>query len=186
MSYPSGFVHEFLKRLESSNDAGGAAPHSSNRDFPSPDCYDARNRELLVTNSQPESFQLGTGASIFTHFLIPAITSARHEVILVTCFWAPSTTLTALSEALTQVASHRRALIQDALSRGETVIPPLKVPYACRRGRFFKNCYTHNPATATSTRPRHGRRNSACPSPPCLKPAAFSCRSRVSSSSRSV
>jgi phosphatidylserine/phosphatidylglycerophosphate/cardiolipin synthase-like enzyme len=35
--------------------------------------------------------------------------------------------LAALCEALTHLASHRRALIQDAVSRGGTTIPPLKV-----------------------------------------------------------
>ncbi|KAK4149510.1 hypothetical protein C8A00DRAFT_37901 [Chaetomidium leptoderma] len=129
MSFPlSSLVGEFIKRLESQH-AAAPSPHSSHgdSDFPSYNIYDAADRELLVTNSRPESFQLGTGASIFTDSLIPAIASARHEVILVTCFWAPSTTLTALCDALTKLAAHRRALIQDALSRGATAIPPLEI-----------------------------------------------------------
>ena len=80
-----------------------------------------------MTRSQPKSFELGTGASIFTHSLIPAITSARSEVILVTCFWAPSDTITALHDALTVLAHHRRTLIRDALSREEPTVPPLRI-----------------------------------------------------------
>ena len=123
MNSPPSFVHEFLRRLETT-------PPFSNRDsrdFQSYDLRDASERELLVTNSRPECFYLGTGASIFTDCLIPAITSARHEVILVTCFWAPSKTLTALCDALTKLAAHRRVLIQDGLARGTTTIPPLRV-----------------------------------------------------------
>lgn len=54
-----------------------------------------------------ESFTLGTGASIYTQTLLPAILSAEHEIILVTCFWARSKTLTALSRALEQLAQRR-------------------------------------------------------------------------------
>jgi phosphatidylserine/phosphatidylglycerophosphate/cardiolipin synthase-like enzyme len=59
--------------------------------------------------------------------LIPAIVSARHQVIFVTCFWAPSKTLTALCDALLKLAAHRQAAIQDALNRGTSSIPPLEV-----------------------------------------------------------
>lgn len=54
-----------------------------------------------------ETFTLGTGASIYTQRLLPAILSAQHEIILVTCFWARSKTLTALSNALEQLARQR-------------------------------------------------------------------------------
>jgi phosphatidylserine/phosphatidylglycerophosphate/cardiolipin synthase-like enzyme len=54
-----------------------------------------------------ETFTLGTGASIYTQRLLPAILLAQHEIILVTCFWAPSKTLTALSNALEQLARKR-------------------------------------------------------------------------------
>ncbi|KAI3391489.1 hypothetical protein diail_7216 [Diaporthe ilicicola] len=56
-----------------------------------------------------EAFTLGTGASIYTQRLLPAVFSAQHEIILVTCFWAPSKTLTALSDALVQLARQREA-----------------------------------------------------------------------------
>ncbi|KAK4038876.1 hypothetical protein C8A01DRAFT_37201 [Parachaetomium inaequale] len=122
MSYSPTFAHEFIRRLASSHPTG-----SHTRDFPTYNFHDASDQELLATSSRPDSFHLGTGASIFTNCLLPAITSARHEVIVVTCFWAPSKTLTALCDALTKLAAHRRVLIQGALSRGSTVIPPLTV-----------------------------------------------------------
>lgn len=56
-----------------------------------------------------ETFTLGTGASIYTQKLLPAVLVAQHEIILVTCFWAPSKTLTALSDTLKQLARHREA-----------------------------------------------------------------------------
>lgn len=56
-----------------------------------------------------ETFTLGTGASIYTQRLLPAILLAQHEIILVTCFWAPSKTLTALSNALQQLARQRES-----------------------------------------------------------------------------
>ncbi|KUI64020.1 hypothetical protein VM1G_10791 [Cytospora mali] len=56
-----------------------------------------------------ESFTVGTGASIYTQKLLPAILTARHEIILVTCFWAPSKTLTALCDALQHLARQRQA-----------------------------------------------------------------------------
>ncbi|KAK7735657.1 hypothetical protein SLS53_007398 [Cytospora paraplurivora] len=54
-----------------------------------------------------ESFTIGTGASIYTQKLLPSLLTARHEIILVTCFWAPSKTLTALRDALEQLARQR-------------------------------------------------------------------------------
>ena len=46
------------------------------------------------------SLSTGTGFSIYKSSIIPLIKSAEHEVILVTCFWAPSATLELINEAL--------------------------------------------------------------------------------------
>ena len=83
--------------------------------------------ESLVCASHPASFELGTGASIYTRTLLPALLAAEHEVILVTCFWAPSATLRALSEALLQLAEKRRdrARHAEAGSNGEPTPSPL-------------------------------------------------------------
>lgn len=125
MSYSQSFVHDFLRRLESASRS--AATRLAGAELPDYDFQDASVRDLLVTHSQPQTFQLGTGASIFTDTLIPAIASARSEVILVTCFWAPSDTLTALHDVLTKLAHHRRTLIRGGNARGERAIPPLRV-----------------------------------------------------------
>lgn len=64
-----------------------------------------------------ESFALGTGASIFTQHLVPAILEAEHEVILVTCYWARSKMLTALCGALEQLAARRRSQLPSNVLR---------------------------------------------------------------------
>ncbi|KAI1109069.1 hypothetical protein F5Y14DRAFT_44970 [Nemania sp. NC0429] len=79
-------------------------------DFPT---YACSEPESLVSTSCPVSFEVGTGASIYTQSLLPAILGAEHEVILVTCFWAPSSTLTALRETLEQLAKVRRDYIHS-------------------------------------------------------------------------
>ncbi|KAK4196789.1 hypothetical protein QBC40DRAFT_5436 [Triangularia verruculosa] len=124
MSYTSSFVHDFIRQLKHNQPADPIARHA---EIPWFDIDNASDRELLVTHSSPCSFTLGTGASIYTDVLIPALTTARHEVILVTCFWARSTTLSALHEALVQLAAHRCALLADARSKATAPIPPLRV-----------------------------------------------------------
>ncbi|PSR76452.1 hypothetical protein BD289DRAFT_172995 [Coniella lustricola] len=64
-----------------------------------------------------ESFAVGTGASIFTQHLVPAILAAEHEVILVTCYWARSKMLTALCDALEQLAAQRHADVSSHVLR---------------------------------------------------------------------
>ncbi|KAK6219275.1 hypothetical protein LQW54_002263 [Pestalotiopsis sp. IQ-011] len=78
-----------------------------------PDYHSEARIDSLITSSHPKSFELGTGASIYTNSLLPAILHARSEVILVTCFWAPSATLTALKETLAQLAVHRLRLTRE-------------------------------------------------------------------------
>lgn len=118
MAHPPGFTNHFLQRL--------ASRPPANHDLPTFDCSNASDRDLVVANSTPENFHLGTGASIFTRCLLPAIVSAQHEVILVTCFWARSKTLTSLSDALTKLAIHRQQR-QDTTARGSSSIPPLNI-----------------------------------------------------------
>lgn len=50
--------------------------------------------------STPIYLTTGTGYSIYTSTIIPAIKAARRDVILATCFWAPSVTRDALGDAL--------------------------------------------------------------------------------------
>lgn len=64
----------------------------------------------LVRSSDMRSLALGTGASIFQTTLLPALESAQHEVILVTCFWARSLTLDLLSASLLKLSARARHL----------------------------------------------------------------------------
>ena len=105
-----------------------------------PNYHIADPESSLVCTSRPESFELGTGASIYTRSLLPAILGAEREVILVTCFWAPSSTLSALSEALGQLAARR----QDQLLQADAAEPPLLRVRICfsSRSLFQKLLHT--------------------------------------------
>ncbi|KAK0609507.1 hypothetical protein B0T17DRAFT_501529 [Bombardia bombarda] len=103
---PSSFVHDLIRRL------GEQGQHDN-----------GIHQELLVSRSTPQGFRLGTGADLFTHALIPAIASATSEVIFVTCFWAPSKSLSALHDALVALATHRRGLSGE---NGITTLRPLR------------------------------------------------------------
>ncbi|KAK1777616.1 hypothetical protein QBC45DRAFT_184738 [Copromyces sp. CBS 386.78] len=107
MSYSSSFVHKFLNQLQHHQQQN---PSATQWDLPRYDAADEADQQVLVSRSTPHVFQLGTGASIFTSLLIPAIVSARSEIVLVTCFWAPSKTLSAITDALVKLANHRRHL----------------------------------------------------------------------------
>ena len=52
----------------------------------------------------PKCFSIGTGHSQFTSTLTPALLAAEHEIILATCFWAPSPTLDDLSDSLRRLS----------------------------------------------------------------------------------
>ncbi|OAP59304.1 hypothetical protein AYL99_06602 [Fonsecaea erecta] len=77
------------------------------------------------TRSTPRlhSLTTGTGASIYRSTIIPAIRAAQSEVVLVTCFWAASTTRTQLCEALKDLS--RRALASS--SSAAATRPPTKI-----------------------------------------------------------
>lgn len=79
-----------------------------------------------------ESFTVGTGASIYTQKLLPAIIAARHEIILVTCFWARSKTLTCLSATLEWLAKERQETQPDH---------PLRVCLCFSSRSFFQKLF---------------------------------------------
>ena len=59
----------------------------------------------LVSVSSIHNVALGTGCSIFTNSILPAVETAEAEVILVTCFWARSKSLDALIAALRKLSA---------------------------------------------------------------------------------
>lgn len=70
----------------------------------------AEDPSRLITKSdiRPADFSIGTGAELYESTILPALESAEHEIILVTCFWAPSVSLERLSSTLIKLSSRRR------------------------------------------------------------------------------
>jgi phosphatidylserine/phosphatidylglycerophosphate/cardiolipin synthase-like enzyme len=145
MDAAPSFRQELLQTLQSRASSADQA-----EELPSYDAADPSDIDLLVSSSTPVQLQLGTGADIYTSTLIPAILSAQQEVVLVTCFWAKSKTLSALSEALESLASHRQRLVD-----GGDDLQPLRV-HICFSSRslfqklFHTSCrqgYTYPPSS---------------------------------------
>ncbi|KAK4540166.1 hypothetical protein LTR36_009752 [Oleoguttula mirabilis] len=86
-----------LARLEDS-----AVQQANERDRPN---YWSSDAGSLVTTANVDSVGFGTGHSIYQSSILPAIANAQSEVILVTCFWARSDTLTELNDALRKLSA---------------------------------------------------------------------------------
>ena len=76
--------------------------------------YYARFPRSLITTCNVRTFISGTGSSIYDK-LIPLLEDTEHELILVTCFWAPSVSRDALNDVL-------RKLSDKAVRRGTNKI----------------------------------------------------------------
>ncbi|KAK8137321.1 hypothetical protein PG984_005261 [Apiospora sp. TS-2023a] len=96
--------------------------------------------DTLITTSHIHSFQLGTGASIYTQSILPAILQARREIVLVTCFWAKSDTLTALCDTIAQLAQERERLI----SQSGAFIEPLRIRICFSSRSLFQKLFHPN------------------------------------------
>lgn len=70
--------------------------------------YFVDNPKTLITTSQPLSFTIGTGPQVLSSVL-PLCLEAKHELILVTCFWSKK------SQSCKDVASMLRKLSAKAL-----------------------------------------------------------------------
>ena len=70
----------------------------------------ATDPRALCSLSSAHFLTVGTGLDIYTSTLLPAIEAAEHEVLLVTCFWARSDTLSLLCASLIRLS-------QKALAR---------------------------------------------------------------------
>jgi phosphatidylserine/phosphatidylglycerophosphate/cardiolipin synthase-like enzyme len=95
--FPQSFVRPWKQLLQSRRD-------EQQDDFPN---HHVDNIDSLVTTSSPRALYVGTGHSIYTRALLPAILSAKHSVQLITCYWADSPSLDAIREALLQLAAAR-------------------------------------------------------------------------------
>ncbi|KAF8861765.1 hypothetical protein BDZ45DRAFT_671593 [Acephala macrosclerotiorum] len=86
--------------------------HGEENTLENPNYY-ATSPQLLITTSTPLGFEIGTGNHIFSQ-AIPKCARANHEVIIVTCFWAKSSSQEALVSLLLGLsdkgASHKRKI----------------------------------------------------------------------------
>ncbi|KAI1499612.1 hypothetical protein F5X99DRAFT_274711 [Biscogniauxia marginata] len=133
MTSLSRFEEPWAGAVKSQQPSGGS-------EFPD---YPQSKPESLISTSCPQSFQTGTGASIYTQSLLPAILKAKYEVILVTCFWAPSTTLTALKETLEELALLRREriLYQHVAGPDGEIVSPLRIRICFSSRSFFQKLF---------------------------------------------
>ena len=88
-------VRQWLQKLEDSKTA-------TDHDVPN---YWSPNFRFLTTKSNIHGLTFGTGHSIYTNSILPAIATAESEVILVTCFWARSPTLDNLNATLIDLSA---------------------------------------------------------------------------------
>ncbi|EEY22915.1 conserved hypothetical protein [Verticillium alfalfae VaMs.102] len=127
--FPSSFVDRWSRSIKTRRD-------EQLHDFPN---YHLSNPEELVTTSTPKSITVGTGVSIYKQTLLPAILTAHHEVILVTCFWAESDTLRALHETLHALAKRRREAI--AVNPDRSALPRLRIRIGFSSRSFFQKIF---------------------------------------------
>ncbi|CCT72150.1 uncharacterized protein FFUJ_13849 [Fusarium fujikuroi IMI 58289] len=95
--FPQSFVRPWKELLQSRRD-------EQEDDFPS---YYVNNIDSLITTSSPKTLYVGTGHSIYTRALLPAILSAKHSVQLITCYWAASPSLDAIRDTFEKLAKAR-------------------------------------------------------------------------------
>ncbi|THX74709.1 hypothetical protein D6D05_06844 [Aureobasidium pullulans] len=92
-----------------------------NKNINSPPTYFLHSPSTsLITNSNLHSLHLGTGESIYNS-LLPLLESANEEVILVTCFWAVSSTQKLVNDAL-------RKLSEKGQQRGRKIRSSMHLP----------------------------------------------------------
>lgn len=75
--------------------------------------YWATDPSRLITTSSPTSFRIGTGFRVLSSIL-PICATAKHEVIIVTCFWAKST-------SRDEIASLLRTLSVRGVESGQKI-----------------------------------------------------------------
>lgn len=74
------------------------------RPRPEPSYSDLDDSTGSSSHSTLIAFDHGTGLMLYRNLLLPAVLNAKFEIILATCFWAPSETLTELVSALRELS----------------------------------------------------------------------------------
>ncbi|KAM7187091.1 phospholipase D p2 [Rhypophila sp. PSN 637] len=159
MNASSSFVHDFLRRLQDSNRPTVKSGQSSHNHNNASTC-NRGYEDVVLSSSTPHSFQLGTGASIFTNTIIPAIISAKSELIFVTCFWAPSKSLSALHDTLSKLAAHRHSF---------TGLPVLKIRICLSSRSLFQKLLHPQTRDGYVYPPSTWQKDFGLPSPDLLK-----------------
>lgn len=75
--------------------------------------YFATRPQDLICKAKPIRYSVGTGHQLFTSSIIPTCRKAEHELVLVTCFWAESTTREAIADLLRELSSKALARNDD-------------------------------------------------------------------------
>ncbi|OAG06304.1 phospholipase D/nuclease [Paraphaeosphaeria sporulosa] len=128
---PLPFTEPFVGSLKK------AAPFNHQDD---PNWY-AHDPQCLISESAVNSFVTGTGDAIYRS-LAPLLEATNHELILVTCFWARSSSLDSLNALL-------RKLSEKAISRGTGKI---KVRLCFSSSSLFQKLF-HTQSTQGQTYP---------------------------------
>lgn len=125
--FPASFVRPWTELLNAHRD-------EQDHDFPN---YHVNAPETLITTSIPRALYIGTGFSIFTRALLPAILNAKHSVHFVTCYWADSPTRDAFKEALVQLAAARA----EANGGNGNAATPLKITIGFSSSGLFQKLF---------------------------------------------
>ncbi|KAM0254418.1 hypothetical protein ACHAQJ_006822 [Trichoderma viride] len=124
LEFPSSFVKPWRDLLLS---------HQNERSQDTPNYHDAEAIDSLLTTSSPKLLYVGTGHSIFTRAILPAISSAKHSVHFVTCYWAASPSLDGIRQTLLQLA--------EARSRSAEPLPTLRVSIGFSSWGLFQKLF---------------------------------------------
>ncbi|ERT01048.1 hypothetical protein HMPREF1624_02285 [Sporothrix schenckii ATCC 58251] len=120
----------------------------------------------FASSSVPHTLRIGTGASVFASQLLPALLSARREILLVTCFWAASKSLSDLSAALLQLAAARSPATLES-------VPPLRIRI-CFSSRSLLQKLLHTSSRGGYTYPPASwEKDLGLPSPSVLRDAGI-------------
>jgi len=77
--------------------------HASTNEKDEPSYY-ASHPQTLISTSQPTSFSIGTGSQILSNVFSDCL-ATNHELIIVTCFWAQSSSQESLSSLLLKLSA---------------------------------------------------------------------------------
>lgn len=124
LEFPSSFVTPWKDLLLS---------HQNERSRDSPNYHNDDAIDSLLTTSTPNLLYVGTGHSIFTRAILPAIASAKHSIHFVTCYWAASPSLDGIRQTLVQLA--------EARSRSGESLPPLNVSIGFSSWGLFQKLF---------------------------------------------